>query len=120
MHSLRDLKYFIIVFFFIVFSFADAFLSAQHIIDIEAGKTIDDERTWDDLTWYEAFLKPYVGAVKLAYMTSIGEFDPIDKGMGFEDLDWIVFFLSTLINVIVLLNALIALTGETFAEIFAN
>ena len=45
-------------------------------------------------------------------MASIGEFD--DELMGYDDVDFIIFSLSTIINVIVLLNALIAITGKTF------
>ena len=54
----------------------------------------------------------------MSYLTSLGEF--ADETGDYEDYEWIIFFLSTLINVIVMLNALIALTGETFGEIFAN
>jgi len=51
-------------------------------------------------------------------MISIGEFDAVPGPM--NELEWIIFFSSTIINVIVLLNALIAITGETFGDIWAT
>ena len=51
-------------------------------------------------------------------MASIGEFD--ETLMELNDTEIIVFYLSTIINVIVLLNALIALTGKTFDYIYES
>ena len=52
----------------------------------------------------------------MSYLTSIGEFDDIFAA--YNDLEWLVFLMSTVINVIVLLNSLIAITGETFTLIW--
>jgi len=52
----------------------------------------------------------------MSYLTSIGEFDDIFDA--YNDLEWLVFLMSTVINVIVLLNSLIAITGETFTLIW--
>jgi len=63
-------------------------------------------------------VKTYVGAIKSSYLTSIGEFSEVFGD--YDDLEWCIFLFSTLINVIVLLNALIAITGETFGDIWGS
>ena len=121
--SLYDMRYFIFVFFFIVFAFADSFLSIAELLKLrqkeEAGidTSVADEPT-EDKNVYETYFKTYIGAIKMSYLTSLGEF--ADETGDYEDYEWLIFFLSTIINVIVMLNALIALTGETFSEIYAN
>lgn len=47
-------------------------------------------------------------------MTALGEFNPDLEFYQAED--WIVFFLCSLFNIIVLLNLLIAIVSETFAN----
>lgn len=74
------------------------------------------EEVEEDLSFYDTYLKTYIGAIKMSYLTSIGEFD--DVFGEYRDAEWIFFLLSTIINVIVLLNALIAITGETFGAIW--
>ena len=54
----------------------------------------------------------------MSYLTSIGEFDEVF--WKYDDPEWMLFFLSTIVNVIVLLNSLIALTGETFTIIYES
>ena len=51
-------------------------------------------------------------------MTSIAEFGDVFEL--YEGVEWLFFLASTLLNVIVLLNALIAITGETFSKIYAT
>ena len=48
----------------------------------------------------------------MSYKTSIAEFSEVFDL--YKDFEWLFFVGSTLLNVIVLLNALIAITGETF------
>ena len=51
-------------------------------------------------------------------MTAIGEFDEVVGD--YTELQWLIFFFSTIINVIVLLNAVIAIAGDTFGKIYES
>lgn len=66
---------------------------------------------------YERIFEPYVDKWRLTYFNSMAEFD-MDFQAKLSFKDWIIFFLGTVVQVIVLLNLLIALVSETFARIF--
>ena len=51
----------------------------------------------------------------MSYLTSLGEFD---ESLGsYKEIDWFVFLLCSLFNIILLLNLLIAVISETFATV---
>lgn len=70
-----------------------------------------------DQSWYDEYFTEYVGAIRMSYASSLGEFNEVFFD-DYNDLEWLIFFMSTIINVIVLLNSLIAITGDTFTTIF--
>ena len=45
---------------------------------------------------------------------ALGEFD--DNLENYREIDWLVFFLACIFNIIVLLNLLIAIVSQTFAD----
>ena len=112
-----DMRYFLLVFFFVIFSYADAFLSVEKLLALRAPAEDDGGAGSDvELSLWKAYVEPYYKAIRMSYMTAIGEFD--DVFGDYNEFEWLIFFSSTMINVIVLLNALIAITGETFGTIW--
>ena len=68
-----------------------------------------------DASLYKRYFKTYIVAWQSSYLTSLGEFSGSLEN--YDEIDWIVFFLATIINIILLLNLLIAIVSETFAAI---
>ena len=121
--SLDDMKYFMLVFVFIVLSFADSFLTIKSLLALQdEQRGVVPEAAADGAepqrTIYNEFFKEYIEAIRMSYLTSIGEFDEVF--WKYDLPEWLIFFLSTIVNVIVLLNSLIALTGETFTIIYES
>ena len=48
---------------------------------------------------------------------ALGEFD--DNMENYREIDWLVFFLACIFNIIVLLNLLISILSDTFARFSA-
>ena len=66
-------------------------------------------------TIYEKYLQEYTNALKISFLTALGQFDP--KLEVYGESDWIIFILCCIFNIIVLLNLLIAIISETYTEI---
>ena len=69
-----------VLFFFIVLSFADAFLSIESLIKVQKADSNGEEVSWvdtevEELHFYDQYFKNYVRAMRVSYLTSIGEFD---------------------------------------------
>ena len=60
-------------------------------------------------------MQVYVFAWQKSYLTSLGEFD--GNLEFYSEIDWLVFFICTVFNVILLFNLLISIIMETFARI---
>ena len=65
-----------------------------------------------DADFYVKYLQPYVKMWQMSFLTSIGEFD--DSLGDYREGDWLVFFLCSIFNIILLLNLLIAVISETY------
>ena len=51
-------------------------------------------------------------------MTALGEFD--ENVANYREIDWIIFILCCIFNIIVLLNLLIAIISETYENFSEN
>ena len=67
-----------------------------------------------ELTNYEKYFEDYVTELKLSFLTAFGGFD--ENLADYRNADWIVFILCIIFNMIVLLNLLIAIVSQTFAD----
>jgi len=92
-----ELLPFIIVLVFSVIGFTDAFYSMN--------KALPEDSQSEGL-------KDLKSAVIYSVMNTFGEFD-ID---GFGDIGMLIFFLATFINLIILLNLVVAIVCEVFNE----
>jgi len=63
----------------------------------------------------------YLEALINAYLLALGDFSygSFDES-GNSELSWTVFFFATMLNCVVMLNLLIAIVSETFAEVLSN
>ena len=109
--SIDDMKYFLIVFFVGVFAFSDAFLSIREILKIKKEEAAVPA---EGLTDYEKYFEGYVNELKLSFLTAFGGFD--ENLAEYRNADWLVFILCIIFNMIVLLNLLIAIVSQTFAD----
>lgn len=57
--------------------------------------------------------RSFTNELKISFMMNLGEFET----EGFDGLSWVIFMFMSVLNVIVLLNMLIALMGETFSRV---
>jgi hypothetical protein len=114
MTTLADIKVFMIMLIIIILAFANFY----YILNLNA---IADKATKD---------KPYVGdygfngvtnALINAYFTSLGEFDFDNLGEHGANryLAWIGFLMASFIMLIVFMNMLIAIMGDTFGNVQA-
>ena len=68
----------------------------------------------EELTDYEKYFEGYVKELKLSFLTAFGGFD--ENLAEYRNADWLVFILCIIFNMIVLLNLLIAIVSQTFAD----
>ncbi|OMJ77217.1 hypothetical protein SteCoe_23254 [Stentor coeruleus] len=57
--------------------------------------------------------RSFTNELKVSFMMNLGEFNT----EGFDGLSWVIFMFMSVLNVIVLLNMLIAIMGETFSRV---
>lgn len=121
---MEDMKIFMAILIVGVFAFADAFFSIDKIIELraiggdEGGVEVVVEAVESpDLSNYEKYWQPYVFAWQKSFLTALGEFDGNLVDGNYREGDWLVFFLCCIFNIILLLNLLIAIISETFANI---
>lgn len=101
------------IFFIGVLGFCDAFLSIDTKLAL-MGK-IEGFEVADDPNYYEKYVQSYIIALQNAYLTSLGAFKlNLDF---YSEVDWIVFFICTIFNVVLLLNLLVAIVCETFTRV---
>ena len=112
--SVVDMATFVVVLVIGVIAFADAILSIESVLvlrgDIELEEVNDD--------FYSKYAQRFVIAWQTQFLSSLGEFDGNIEF--YREIDWLVFLLSTLFNMIVMFNLLIAIISETFANIVAE
>ena len=96
-----------------IFAFADAFQSIDQVLVLRGS--VDPRELPVDSNLYEVYVQGYIIYWQKAFMYAMGEFD--GNMEFFREADWFVFFLSCVFNIILLLNLLIAILSETFADI---
>ena len=72
-----------------------------------------------DATNYEKYWQSYVDTFQLSFIVAIGDFEKIGLD-NFDENDWAIFMLCALFNVVLLLNLLIAIIGQTFNQISSS
>jgi len=95
-----DMRFFLCVLLLTVFAFADAFLS------ISMANPPDSRFTTD-----------FTDASLYVYRMILGDFDTSDFGLVSTYMVWTLFVLCTVLNMIIMLNLLIAIISESFARI---
>ena len=94
-----DMSFFFVVFMILVFAFSDGFYAESN--GQQEDKYVNNIE--------EAFLFSYINA--------IGDFDTD----GFQgSLSWILFFMCTIFNLILLMNLLIAIISDTYETVTAT
>lgn len=104
---------FLIIFFLGILAFSDADLSIKKILEIE-GK-IEPKEIPEDASGYDKYFASYFDSIKVSFLTGALA-SPDENLMEYRNWDWIIFILCVLFNIIVLLNTLIAIVGQTFSE----
>ena len=94
-----DMSFFFVVFIVLVFAFGDAFYS-------ESNGQKEDK-----------YINNFSDALKFSYINAIGDFDT-ENFHG--SLPWILFFMCTIFNLIVLMNLLIAIISDTYETVTAT
>ncbi|CAG9323437.1 unnamed protein product [Blepharisma stoltei] len=89
---IKDITSFFILLFYSTLAFAFIFL----VMDKEDPKLID--------------------YIKISYRLDLGDFDPT----GFTSMQWVCLFLATMTNMIIMLNLLISIMGDTFGKVQEN
>ena len=104
---------FLLVFIIGILAFSDADLSIHKVLELRG--VVDPREISVDANFYEKYLSDYVEAIKTSFLTGALA---IENGnlMDYRNIDWIVFVLCVLFNIIVMLNTLIAIVGQTFSE----
>ena len=122
----KDMLTFLVVLLIGVIAFADAFESIERILYLTGAicegeddpaecKQEQEELLSMDGTWYENYASSYVKNWQKSFLTALGEFDDnLDK---YREIDWLVFLLCAIFNIILLLNLLIAIISETYARV---
>lgn len=97
---ISEMKYFVLALIIAIFAFANTF----YIIGRNAGENLAGEDVW------EAFI--------FAYRMGVGDFDTDNFAANKDELlVWIFWFANTLIILIILLNLVIAIMGDTFDRV---
>jgi len=101
---IKDIRIFLLIFFIAIFAFANFYYV------IEKGNKNDKV--------VEDFDGDYGGAIVYTYMQALGELGNDNFGKSaFPSLYWIIFFMSTILLTITMLNLLIAIMGDTFDRV---
>ena len=112
-----DIFPFLIIYFIGVFAFADAFESIEQLLVIQRRVEPVSHMPYqeDGENFYVKYFSTYVRAIQTSFLTSLGEHNPnLDK---YREIDWLVFFISVFMNIIILMNLLIAIISETYTRI---
>lgn len=107
---LLDIRIFLLIFFIAIFAFANAYYVFDLYTELYNIRNLD--------SYEKATEGSYMQVVIYTYLQSLGElgFDKYNASYT-PTVFWIVFFISTLLLQITLLNLLIAIMGDTFGRV---
>ena len=98
---ITDMSPFLVVLSVLLIAFADAFFS-------ESSNSC--EPPYED----PHCLKHFYDAIILSYVTALGEFETHEE---WSHMAWVLFLICTLFNLVVMLNLLIAIIGDTYSRV---
>ena len=102
-----------------VFVFADSFKSIRMSLHEDDVKVRDKDHM-TDVNDFESFKKVWLGefiqGFRTSFYTALGGFTTIDVDQ-YYDMQWFIFLICCLVNVILLLNLLIALISNIFDDV---
>lgn len=110
------MRYFLVIILIGVVAFASTVVSINEVLEVQGKK--EPVVIPEDANWYDRYATEWVEAMKVQFLTVVGQFT--------EDLplyrtgDWVIFILALVINLIVLFNLLIAIVSETYTTIQEN
>lgn len=99
-----DMRHFFLVLLITIIAFSDSFLS------LSLANTSDETQ----------FVKTLPESIVYTYRLILGDWDTENFGEVSTLLVWTLFLLCTIFNMIVMLNLLIAIISESFAQVTAN
>ena len=99
-----DMRYFLLILFIGMIAFSDAMLALSLANEEEGDK----------------FYKGFIDSVLRTYLLILGDFNTNNLGSVAAVLVWILFLLCTIFNMIVMLNLLISIISESFANVNQN
>lgn len=104
--TLWDIKFFVILYFFILLTFANA------LIILNTGR-LESKKLYDDIFSFRV-----LDAFFNIYLLSLGEFATDNfEGKQKDVMAWFIFFASTFITQITFLNMLIAVMSDTYDQV---
>ena len=104
--TLWDIKFFMILYFFILLTFANA------LIILNTGR-LESKKLYDDIFSFRV-----LDAFFNIYLLSLGEFATDNfEGKQQDMMAWFIFFASTFITQITFLNMLIAVMSDTYDQV---
>lgn len=108
---IKNIRWFILIFFVSILAFAQSY----YLLNLNRQANPDLVKDGDEENY--VFIETFMGALAYTYMQSLGEFE-VD---GFSGpnlyIYWFVFILCTFLLLLVMLNLLIAIMSDGYAEI---
>ena len=114
--SFIDMIRSIVVIFIGMLGFASAFLAIGEVLKFKGKKEF--EIVAEDAIWYEKYAGDWVEAFKVSLLTVFGQFTE-DLPL-YRPLDWVIFILCIIVNLIIIFNILIAIVSDTFTRFKEN
>ena len=96
---------FLIVFALLVFGFADSFGS------------ISMSMIYKELPEDEIIERSFFKQIVFSYLLALGEFENIES---YDTFAWIYFIVASMVQLVIMLNMLIAILGKTFEHVQEN
>ena len=110
--TVRDMVPFLMIFFFGVCAFADAFESITFVQHLNGNLELPSEI--EGANFYQMYFQQYVITWQRSFLVALGTFpENLDS---FREMDWLVFLICCIFNIIVLLNLLISIISETYTR----
>ena len=104
---------FLLVLFIGIFAFGDAFRTIERILILQGH--LEKQETPAEKDFYGAYLAEPIKQWQKSFLVSMGEFP--DELENYSELDWFIFFIASMFNLIIMMNLLISIISETYANI---
>ena len=117
--SFKEMKDFLIIFFIGVLAFSDSIKSLRQslysydLMDPVVTKE-DDPSGFTEV--FDVWFGEYYNSIRTTYYISLGSFDSGETDL-YSFWTWPIFFLCTILNIIILLNLVIAIVCDIFTRV---